>query len=127
VTDKARSSMEGGGVTSTVASKGRDVSHMVTEKVKAAEGSNKAEDFANRAGEVIGRALRKTVSVTKEMTSGLKKGLDPERGKGKESMQGQESTSSRESMTQERTGTEPRYAEETTRETRKVVRSEDER
>jgi len=101
---------------------------MVSEKAKAAEGSNKAEEYASRAGEVIGRALRKTVSVTKGMTSGLKRGLEPERKRQQQGMAGQETMERRPAMEgQERIAPEPQYTEETTRETRKVTRSEDER
>lgn len=58
---------------------GREAS---AEKARATGGGQKAEDIAGRAGEAIGRALRKTVSVTKEIGSGLKKGLEGHKGQG---------------------------------------------
>gem|GEM_PF-1250722 len=62
-------------VTSTAVSRGKDVSHMVTEKAREFGESNRAEDVAARAGETIGKVLRKTISVAKGMSSGLKRGM----------------------------------------------------
>jgi hypothetical protein len=79
VTEKART-MDTGAMASSVVSKGKDVSHKVTSKAKEFNESNKAEDMASRAGETIGKALRKTIAVAKGMSSGLKKGMSGERG-----------------------------------------------
>ncbi|MDW5563424.1 MAG: hypothetical protein SA339_09380 [Methanomassiliicoccus sp.] len=103
VTEKAKS-VDTGKVASTMGAKGRDVSHMVSGKAKELEESRGAEDFANRAGEVIGRAIRKTASVTKELTSGFKKG-----------------------MSSEHKEKPPEYSETTTTETRRVIRQEEEK
>lgn len=66
-----------GMIVSTAAVKGKEVSHMVSGKAKEIEESRGAEEFANRAGEVIGRTVRKTMAVAKELTFGLKKGMTP--------------------------------------------------
>lgn len=93
-----------GKVVSTAAVKGKEVSHMVSGKAKELEESRGAEEFANRAGEVIGRTVRKTMAVAKELTSGLRKGIS--------------SSSKHEETAPERT--------EVT-ETRRVVREEEEK
>jgi len=60
-------------------------------QAKATGSGQKVEDIAGRAGEAIGRAIRKTVSVTKEIGSGLKKGLEGHKGqKGHEGRAGRE-------------------------------------
>lgn len=53
----------------------------VPPKAKGVEQSRRAEDIASRAGEVIGKTIRKTVAVTKEMGHGIRKGLGQERKK----------------------------------------------
>jgi len=93
-----------GMIVSTAAVKGKEVSHMVTGKAKEFEESRGAEDFANRAGVVIGRTVRKTMAVAKELTSGLRKGMTPKHEE-----------------------TAPERKEVTTAETRRVVREEEEK
>lgn len=93
-----------GKVVSTAAVKGKEVSHMVSGKAKEFEESKGAEEFANRAGEVIGRTVRKTMAVAKELTSGLRKG-----------------------MSSKHEETAPERKEVTTTETRRVVREEEEK
>ncbi|MBI0583719.1 MAG: hypothetical protein ISF22_05770 [Methanomassiliicoccus sp.] len=65
------------GVGGDIKSTTKDVTHKVTSKAKELEKSS-PEDMANRAGLIIGKAIRKTVAVTKEMGSGLRKGLGRE-------------------------------------------------
>ena len=71
-------------VGSTVVSRTKGVTSQVTSKAREFSESNRAEDVANRAGEALGRAIRKTVSVAREMSSGVRKGLEREEHRGEE-------------------------------------------
>jgi hypothetical protein len=66
-------------VGTTVVSKTKGVSSQLSTRAKEFSQKNPPEDVAHRAGESLGRAIRKTVAVAREMTSGFRKGLNPEK------------------------------------------------
>ena len=66
-------------VGTTVVSKTKGVTSQITTRAKEFNQKNPPEDVAHRAGESLGRAIRKTVAVAREMTSGFRKGLNPEK------------------------------------------------
>ncbi len=63
----------------TVVTKTKGVTSQIGTKAKEFTESNRAEDIAHRAGESLGRAIRKTVAVAKEMASGFNRGVNPKK------------------------------------------------
>jgi hypothetical protein len=84
-----------------VVSKSKEYGQRMTDKAREYDKSGRAEESANRAGESIGRAIRKAMVLGKEMSSGIRKGLGREsESRGKERPRDEE----------------PRYREEAPRE-----------
>jgi hypothetical protein len=59
-------------------SRTRDMTSRFTENVRNATQGYQVEEGAHRAGESLGRAIRRTVNVAREMSSGLRRGYETE-------------------------------------------------
>jgi hypothetical protein len=105
-------------VSSTFVSKTKAVTSDLTGKAKEFNESNRAEDIAGRAGETLGRVIRRTAAVAKEMTEGFRRGIGREEEKRREEERA--GPASRESVQQEEYVKEsPTTEEKTYREVKK--------
>jgi hypothetical protein len=72
---------QGKAVGGTAIAKTQGVTSQISTKAKEFSANNPPEEVAHRAGESLGRAIRKTVAVAKGMASGFNRGLNPEKSK----------------------------------------------